>query len=44
MTHLVQKHHLAERANAVWLSVLWVGLAACVLTALIFDFVYLFKR
>jgi hypothetical protein len=43
MSHIVEKH-FAERANAVWLSLLWSGLAACVVGALIFDFVYLFTR
>jgi hypothetical protein len=38
MSHLVDKH-LAERANAVWLSVLWSALAACVVGALLFDVV-----
>jgi hypothetical protein len=42
MSHLVDKHHLAERANAVWLSVLWGALAACVLAALAFDVGYWF--
>ncbi len=37
MTHLVDKQ-LIERANAVLLlSVLWGGLAACVIAALVYD-------
>jgi hypothetical protein len=43
MSYLVDKH-LAERANAVWLSLLWSALAACVVGALIFDLAYLFAR
>lgn len=41
MSYLVDKH-FAERANAVWLTVLWSALAACVLSALIFDLAYMF--
>jgi len=37
MAHLVDKHFL-ERANAVLLlSVLWGGLAVCVIAALAYD-------
>jgi hypothetical protein len=42
MSHLVDKHFV-ERANAVLLlSVLWGGLAACVIGALVFDVAYWF--
>jgi hypothetical protein len=43
MSYLVDKHFV-ERANAVWLSLLWSALAACVVGALIFDLAYLFAR
>jgi hypothetical protein len=43
MSHLVDKH-LVEHANVVLLSVLWSGLAACVLAALAFDIVYWFSN
>jgi len=43
MSHIVDRH-FAERANAVWLSLLWGSLAACVVAALIFDLAYLFTR
>ena len=40
MTHLVDKEAV-ERANAVLLlSVLWGGLAACVIAAMVFEFGY----
>jgi hypothetical protein len=41
MSYLVDKH-FAERANAVWLTVLWGALAACVVSALIFDLAFMF--
>ena len=44
MSHLVDKHFV-ERANAVvLLSVLWSGLAACVIAALAFDIAYWFAN
>jgi hypothetical protein len=42
MSYLAEKH-VAERANAVWLSILWAGLAACVVGALAFDIANWFK-
>jgi hypothetical protein len=43
MAHLVDKHFV-ERANRVLLlSILWGALAACVIGALAYDIVYLFK-
>ena len=40
MAHLVDKDTV-ERANAVLLlSVLWGGLAACVIAAMVFEFGY----
>jgi hypothetical protein len=37
MAHLVDRH-LVERANtALMLSIVWGGLAACVIAALIYD-------
>jgi hypothetical protein len=41
MLYLAEKH-LAERVNAVWLSLLWGALAACVVGALAFDIAYWF--
>jgi hypothetical protein len=43
MAHLVDKH-LIERANRVLLlGILWGALAACVIGALAYDIIYLFK-
>jgi hypothetical protein len=43
MAHLVDKDFV-ERANRVLLlSILWGALAACVIGALAYDIVYLFK-
>jgi hypothetical protein len=43
MAHLVDKH-IVERANRVLLlGILWSALAACVIGALAYDIVYLFK-
>ena len=42
MAHLVDRHFV-ERANTVLLlSVLWGGLAACVIGALVYDLAYWF--
>jgi hypothetical protein len=38
MVHLLEKHHLVQRANvALLLTLVWGGLAACVLAASIYD-------
>ena len=43
MAHLVDKH-IVERANrVVLLGILWSAIAACVIGALAYDIVYLFK-
>jgi hypothetical protein len=43
MAHLVDKH-IVERANRILLlGILWSALAACVIGALAYDIVYLFK-
>ena len=43
MAHLVDKHFV-ERANRVLLlSILWGALAACVIGALAYDIIYLFR-
>ena len=43
MAHLVDKH-LVERANRVLLlGIMWSAIAACVIGALAYDIVYLFK-
>jgi hypothetical protein len=42
MSYLAEKH-VAERANAIWLSILWGALAACVVGALAFDIAYWFN-
>jgi hypothetical protein len=43
MAHLVDKH-IVERANRVLLlGILWSAIAACVIGALAYDIVYLFK-
>lgn len=43
MAHLVDKHFV-ERANRVLLlSILWGAIAACIIGALAYDIVYLFK-
>jgi hypothetical protein len=43
MAHLVDKH-IVERANRVLLlGILWSALAACVIGALAYDIVYLFR-
>ena len=43
MAHLVDKQ-LVERANRVLLlGILWSAIAACVIGALAYDIIYLFK-
>jgi hypothetical protein len=43
MAHPVDRH-LVERANAVLLlGILWGGLAACVIGAMVYDVVYFVK-
>ena len=43
MAHLVDKHFVQRANTAVLLSILWGGLAACAIGAMIYDIAYWLK-
>jgi hypothetical protein len=43
MAHLVDKHFVQRANTALMLSILWGGLAACVIGALAYDVAQLLK-
>ena len=40
MAHLVDKHFVQRANTALMLTILWGGLAACVIAALVYDIAY----